>query len=127
MVKKKFLWRHPSGRWYVRIQGRYQRITAKEGTPEFDHEYWQILTGKKVEAKTSWSALIKDYRVSSRWTSLEARTHKDYEKILSYLVKKIGGRNVKLLTRQDVLKAQRANAHRVRFANYIQQVLAVLW
>lgn len=125
-MKKKFLWRHPSGRWYVRVQGRYHRISAPEGTPEFDLEYWEILTGKKMQAKTSWSALMKDYRVSDRWTSLKPRTRQDYEKVLTYLEEKIGERDVKLLSRQDVIKAQRANAHRVRFANYIPQMLVIL-
>lgn len=126
MVKKKYLWRHPSGRWYVRVLGRYSRIHAKPSTPEFDQEYWEILTGKRMQAKTSWSALIEDYRKSERWSRLKPRTRSDYEKVLMYLLEKIGDRDVKALARSDVIKAQRANAHRVRFANYIPQMMVVL-
>jgi len=52
MVKKKYLWRHPAGRIYVRLKGRLYRIHAQEGTEDFDREYWEILTGKRMQAKT---------------------------------------------------------------------------
>ena len=58
-MKKRYLWRHPSGRVYVRIKGRLHRIEAAEGTADFDREYWEILTGKRQAAKTSWRALIE--------------------------------------------------------------------
>lgn len=62
--EKKYLWRHPAGRIYVRPKGRLYRIHAQEGTEGFDREYWEILTGKRMQAKTSWNALIEDYRTS---------------------------------------------------------------
>lgn len=71
---KKYLWHHPKGYVYVRKNGVLTRITAPEGTPEFDRQYWEILTGKRAEARTSWSALIADYRKSDRWTKLKSRT-----------------------------------------------------
>ncbi|MFQ8433855.1 tyrosine recombinase XerC [Amaricoccus sp. W119] len=125
-MKKRYLWRHSSGRIYVRVRGRHYRIAAAEGTADFDREYWEILTGKRQAAKTSWRALIEDYRGSDRWTGLKPRTRRDYEKILAYLDEKIGGRDVRALTRADVIAAQKANAHRTRFANYIPQMLVVL-
>jgi len=36
MVRKKYLWQHPDGRWYVRLKGKYHRITAEAGTADFD-------------------------------------------------------------------------------------------
>lgn len=126
MVTKRFLWRHPSGRIYVRIKGKLHRITAPEGTAEFDRQYWEIMTGKRMQAKTSWTALMADYRTSERWTGLKPRTRQDYEKVMLYLAEKIGSRDVKALTRADVIGAQKANAHRTRFANYIPQMLVVL-
>jgi hypothetical protein len=127
MVKrKKYLWQHPDGRWYVRIKRRYQRIHAVEGTPDFDRQYWEIITGKRVQAKTSWRALMADYRISDRWLSLKPRTRADYEKIMEYLDEKVGTRSVAALTRADVIAAQKANAHRTRFANYIAQMFVVL-
>lgn len=126
MVAKKYIWRHPEGRIYVRIKGKLTRITAEEGTADFDRQYWEILTGKRTQAKTSWAALMDDYLKSDRWTSLKPRSKQDYEKVMDYLRDKIGTREVKSLQRVDVIEAQKANAHRTRFANYIAQILVVL-
>lgn len=126
VTRKKYLWRHPAGRVYVRLKGVLHRIHAPEGTPDFDREYWEILTGKRMQAKTSWNALMDDYRTSDRWTGLKPRTRADYEKVMEYLRDRIGNRDVKALTKADVVKAQKANAHRTRFANYIPQMLVVL-
>lgn len=126
MVAKKYLWRHPEGRWYVRLKGTYHRIEAKEGTPDFDRIYWEILTGKKAQAKTSWNALMDDYLTSDRWKRLKPRTRADYQKVMEYLREKVGTRDVKALTRANVIDAQKANEHRTRFANYIPQMFVVL-
>ncbi|MGO4852699.1 site-specific integrase [Phaeovulum sp. W22_SRMD_FR3] len=123
---KKFLWRHPSGRIYVRIKGKLHRIKASEGTPDFDREYWDILTGRRIQIKTSWRTLIGDYMTSDRWLRLKPRTRADYDRVMTYLIEKIGDRDVKALTRADVISAQKANAHRTRFANYIPQMLVIL-
>lgn len=126
-VRKKYLWRHPSGRIYFRKTGMsLVRIHAAEGTADFDREYWDIMTGKKWAAKTSFAALILDYRESDRWTKLKPRTRADYEKVLIYIEEKIGNRDVRAFSRPDAIAAQKANSHRTRFANYIVQVLAVL-
>lgn len=124
--RKRYLWHHPAGRVYVRLKGALHRITAPEGTPEFDRQYWEILTGRRTQSKTSWNALIADYRRSDRWARLKPRTRFDYEKVMIYLEERIGTRDVKELKRKDVIAAQRANAHRTRFANYIAQMLVVL-
>jgi integrase len=127
MVKsKQYLWKHPSGRWYVRRSGQYLAIKSVPGTPEFDHEYWEVMTGKRLQKQTSWAVLMKDYRCSARWEGLMPRTRLDYEKVMVYLEEKIGTRDVTVLTRADVIAAQKANMHRVRFANYIPQMLVNL-
>lgn len=126
-VRKKYLWRHPSGRIYFRKTGMsLVRIHAAEGSPDFDREYWDIMTGKKWTVKTSFASLIIDYRGSERWTELMPRTRSDYEKVLVYIEEKIGSRDVRAFTRPDAIAAQRANSHRTRFANYIVQILVVL-
>lgn len=125
-MRKRYLWRHPDGRWYVRLRGRYHRIHAQPDTPDFDREYWEILSGRQAAAKTSFNALIASYRKSDRWTGLKPRTRADYDKVLDYVRDKIGTRDVRALTRADVVKAQEANRHRTRFANYIVQVLVIL-
>jgi hypothetical protein len=124
--RKKYLWQHPDGRWYVRIKGRYSRIEATAGTPDFDREYWEILSGKRAQAKTSWHALMVDYRQSDRWKGLKPRTRADYDKVMAYIEEKAGDKDVRSLTRADVIAAQKANTHRTRFANYIPQMFVVL-
>lgn len=107
--------------------GKYlHRFTAPEGTAEFDRQYWEVMSGKRAEARTGWTALIASYRKSDRFTGLKSRTRADYDRILEYITDKIGGRDVRLLTRKDVIAARDANLHRTRFANYIPQVLSVL-
>lgn len=123
---KKYLWRHPKGYIYVRKDGKLTRIKAREGTAEFDREYWEILTGKRAAARTSWKVLIEDYRKSDRWTELKPRTRADYEGVLSYIIEKNGDKDMTRLTRQEVIAGQRKNEHRTRFANYIPAVMSIL-
>lgn len=125
-MKKKYLWQHPKGYWYVRIRGSYTRIEAEEGTAEFDSEYWSILNGKRAESAKSWNALITSYRKSTRWTGLKPRTRADYEKAMEYINEKIGTKDTSLMSRKDVIGAMEANRQRVRFANYIPQVMSIL-
>ena len=70
------------------------RIDAPEGTAEFNRIYWEIRTGKAVEPKRSWSALIDAFRKSGEWAGHSHRYRKDLEPVFDYLVKKMGGRDV---------------------------------
>lgn len=126
VTRKKYLWQHPDGRWYVRIKGKYFAITAAAGTAEFDAQYWEILTGKRAESKRSWRALIEIERLSDHWAGLAPRTRKDYETIFDYLAEKMGERDVARLTQPDIYDAMEANRHRVRFANYIPAAINIL-
>ena len=83
---KKYLHSPKLGFLYVRVRGKYLgRITADEGTAEFDRQYWDILSGKELKTRTSWTALIANYRGSDRWAKLKPRTRSDYEKVFHYL------------------------------------------
>lgn len=126
VIEKKYLWQHPSGRWYVRKGGRYYRIHADEGTHEFDDEYWAIFRGKRHEAKRSWSVLISEFRQTDKWAGYKPRYRQDLEKTFVYLDERIGKRDVRQLTAADVYKAMDANAHRVRFANYLPVAITLL-
>lgn len=132
MVKpKKYLWRHPKGRWYVRIKSgaksHYHPISSKEGTEAFDREYWSIVSGKRADAKKSFKVLIELERQSDHWRDLAPRTRRDYDKMFEYLQEKIGTREVDRMTQADIYDAMDANKHRVRFANYIPQALNILF
>lgn len=125
--RKKYVREVKPGYLYFYRGGKYlHRFTAPEGTEEFDRQYWEVMSGKRAEAKTGWAALIKNFRASSRFVGLKPRTRNDYERVMEYLEAKIGGRDVRHLTRRDVIAARDANLHRTRFANYIPQVLSVL-
>ena len=126
VTRKKYLWQHPSGRWYVRKGGKYYRIFAAEGTAEFDEEYWEIRRGKRHEAKRSWSVLIEEFRQSKKWAEYEPRYRQDLEKSFIYLDEKIGKRDVSRLTAADIYTAMDKNAHRVNFANYIPVAVTLL-
>lgn len=129
--RKKLLWRHPAGRWYVRksLNGKMVylgRISAEEGTAEFDRQYWEIVSGKKASAKTSWEALINDMRETDKWENFSPRYRKDLEPVFLYLADKIGHQDVAWLTQADIYDAMEKNRHRVRFANYIPTAISML-
>lgn len=127
VTRKRYLWQHPTGIWYVRIKGKYHKVSAEEGTPEFDRQYWEILTGKRADTKRSFKALIEIERQSDHWRDLKPRTRADYEKIFTYLAEKVGARDVARMTAADIYDAMDRNKHRVRFANYIPQALNILF
>ncbi|WP_421906772.1 tyrosine-type recombinase/integrase [Mameliella sp.] len=129
--RKKLLWQHPAGRWYVRkyLNGKMVylgRITAEEGTAEFDRQYWEIVSGKRAAAKTSWGALIDAMRETDKWANFSPRYRKDLEPVFEYLKEKIGNADVARLTQADIYDAMEKNRHRVRFANYIPAAISML-
>ena len=131
MKQKKYLWRHSSGRWYVRkgVNGKMiylGRITAEEGTADFDRQYWEIVSGKRAEVKTSWTALIAAMRETDKWANFSPRYRKDLEPVFEYLNEKIGKADVARLTQADIYDAMEKNRHRVRFANYIPTAISML-
>lgn len=123
---KKYLWRHPSGRIYVRIKGNLTRIVAGEGTEDFDRQYWEILSGKRAEVKTSWAAIIAVMRETDKWANFSPRYRKDLEPIFQYLEETIGPVSVSRLSQADIYDAMEKNRHRVRFANYIPTAISML-
>lgn len=129
--RKRYLWKHPSGRWYIRksVNGKMiylGRITAEEGTAEFDRQYWEILSGKRADMKASWAALIDAMRETDRWAGFAPRYRKDLENAFDYLTEKIGHMNVSRLTQADIYEAMDQNRHRVRFANYLPTAVSML-
>lgn len=105
------------------------RINAAAGTAEFHAEYARLLAGDRpiYAGPRTFSALVKDYRHSQRFNRLAPRTAADYDKVLVWVTDKLGPLPVAAMQRKDVIRAQSANAKTVRFANYIVQVLRVLF
>ena len=71
--------------------------------------------------------LIASYRSASRYTFLRARTRRDYDQVLDHLEAALGPVAIASIKRPQVIAQMEANAHRTRFANYVQQVLSVLF
>ncbi|SNR24040.1 integrase [Paracoccus sediminis] len=118
-VKPGFLYFYRGGKYL-------HRFTAPENTEEFDRQYWEVMTGKKAEAKRSWAAAIQILRESDRWAAKSVRYRQDLEPVLTYLIDKIGKRDVARLTQADIYAAMDKNKHRVRFANYIPVAISMI-
>lgn len=125
--RKPYVFEAKPGYLYFRKGGKYlHRFTAPEGTAEFDRQYWEVMTGKTMEAKRSWAAAIQILRDSDRWAAKSTRYRQDLEPVFAYLVDKIGKRDVARLTQADIYAAMDKNKHRVRFANYIPVAISMI-
>lgn len=129
---KRYLWQDRHKRWRVRKGGKTFPLRDERGvwhkpdTPDGDRLYWEILTGKRSEAKRSWGAAIDLLMQSERWASKSPRYRADLEPVLLYIREKIGKRDVARLTQADIYSAMDANKHRVRFANYIPVAVSMI-
>lgn len=102
------------------------RIAAEEGTADFDRQYWEIMSGRRVEVKTSWAALIAAMRETDKWANYSPRYRSDLDEVFEYLIEKIGKTDVARLSQPDIYDAMDKNRHRVRFANYIPTAISML-
>lgn len=116
------------GKPYFERRGyKSQRIQSEPGTPAFALEYARILAGTPEAPKgRTFRALVAAYKRSDRFRRLAPRSREDYDKVLAWIEEKMGALPVDGLRRHDVIAAQTAKAEKVRFANYIVQVLRVL-
>lgn len=106
------------------------RMQAKAGTAEFALEYAALLNGARVApepTRQTFAALVASYVRSPRYRKLAPRTARDYDKVLVWVKDKIGSLSVGTMQRKDVIRARDANADAMRFANYIVQVLRILF
>lgn len=107
-----------------------KRIEAEPGTAEFALEYAAILNGAipaPVVRSRNFNALVADYRRGKQYRKLAPRTARDYDKVLEWVRDKLGHLAVDEMQRKDVIRAREANSDRMRFANYIVQVLRILF
>ncbi|ARC36625.1 integrase [Paracoccus yeei] len=132
-MTKKELPRHvyakKGGAIYFQRRGfKTVRFATKPGTPEFAAEYAAILRGRApVPEGRTLRALVISYQLSDRFTDLAPRTRADYLKVLEFVKSKLGHLPAERMQRKDVIRAQHSNKEAVRFANYIVQVLRVMF
>jgi integrase len=79
------------------------------------------------ETGRTFRRLIAEYREGPRWRRLAPRTRKDYEKVLEWAEATFGTLPPARMERRHIIRAQSENSERLRFANYIVQVLSVLF
>ena len=124
-----YLRKRSGGREYVYFErgGKSTRIAEDPGTPAFALAYAKLLNGVTViPTKRDFKALVKSYQASKRYRALARRTALDYDRVLTWVVAKLGDLPVAGMERKDVIRARDANEATVRFANYIVQVLRIL-
>ncbi|WP_283177595.1 tyrosine-type recombinase/integrase [Gemmobacter sp. 24YEA27] len=125
------VYQKPNGLYFQRRGWKTVRINSEPGTKEFALEYAAILNGALVAPQTAtgrtFAALIQSYHASPRYRGLAPRTARDYDKVLVWIKSKLGALDVSGMQRKDVIRARDANSETVRFANYIVQVLRILF
>lgn len=115
--------------WYFERGGERIPLPAPDA-PDFLERYAAARRGGlPVPAATSRSfrRLIAEYRGSARWSRLSSRTRADYDRVLDWAQKTFGDMDPSRMERRHILRAQSENRDRLRFANYIVQVLSVLF
>jgi integrase len=131
MVKKKFTTtKKVKGRLYqyFRKDGRYVRLPDDPSSEEYDREYWRLMRGGgALSQRFTFEKLIKSYKQSPKWERLAPRTKSDYSKVLEYLSDTIGSKDPTKMRRSTIIEAQMANRHRARFANYIPNMLSIMF
>ncbi|MCW1920849.1 tyrosine-type recombinase/integrase [Rhodobacter sp. KR11] len=114
--------------WYFERMGERIALPPPDA-PDFLEQYQIAKRGHRpapLQGRT-FKRLIAEYRASPRWTRLAPRTRKDYEKVLDWAEATFGDLSPAKMERRHVIRAQAENAERLRFANYIVQVLSVLF
>lgn len=115
--------------WYFERAGERTALPAPDD-PGFLAAYDAARRGVRPVARIEvrdFRRLIADYRESARWARLAPRTKADYAKVLDWAAAVFGDLRPEAMERRHVLRAQAENRERLRFANYIVQVLSVLF
>ena len=125
----KFCYAKPKGIYFQRRGWLTVRFTSTPGTPDFAREYALILQGTPpLNAGTrTFLNLIRLYQNSEKWEKLAPRTKSDYQTVLTYIEAKMGTLPPERMQRKDVIRARDSNAQTIRFANYVVQVLRILF
>ncbi|NBW22111.1 MAG: integrase, partial [Caulobacteraceae bacterium] len=120
--------RHGRYVYFERRGQKAKRITAELGTPEFWAQYAVLMKGGPPPAtRRDFNALVRSYRLSSRFNELSDRTRADYDRVLVWMEQKLGPLPVAGLQRRHVIEARDVNAEKSsRFADYIVQVVSVV-
>lgn len=104
------------------------RILSAPGTPEFAAEYALLLRGRaQVQRGRDFIDLIGSYKRSNRYAKLKPRSKRDYDGVLLFVADKLGNERPEDVQRRHIVGWRDDNAGKVRFANYLVQVIRVLF
>jgi len=116
------------GYLYFTRGGQTTRMQAQPGTPEFAAEYALLLRGRApVPPGKTYRALIASYRKDHRFSRLTPRTKADYDKVLTFIADRLGDHDPTKTRHWTIVEWQRENAGAIRFANYLVQILSILF
>jgi len=109
--------RHGKTVWYVRIgKGSRTRVLADFGTPEFEAEYREALSGKPAARKGSPASgtlawLIARYRETAVWSALSAATRKQRGNIFLHVIETAGERPYTKINAATIEAGKERRAH----------------
>jgi integrase len=115
--------------WYFQ-RGRERIPLPAPEAPDFLEKYLAARRGVSPvpePAGRTFRRLIRAYRASARWSKLAPRTKRDYDRVLNWAAGTFGDLDPSRMERRHVIRARDENRDRLRFANYIVQVLSVLF
>jgi integrase len=108
--------------------GKTQRLHAEPGTPAFAAEYALAMADRApLPSGRTFKALIASYRRTPGFARLKPRTVADYDKVLAFIEDRLGAQDPAKVQRRHVIAWRDQNAGAVRFANYLVQILRVLF
>jgi integrase len=118
------------GYLYFSRGGVLRRMPEDPTSAEFAEAYARARSAVAVPVKPrgdSFAALVAHYKGSPRYGKLAPRTKADYDKVLAFIADRLGHLPPAKMRRKDVVRARDSNAETVRFANYLVQVLRILF
>jgi hypothetical protein len=127
------------GRLYYRLtwheggkrRERFIPLPGAEDSAEFDRAYWSIRSGTaeavKPPQKDTWADLITAYRAHQKFRKLAPRTRKSYGDILDMILDANAKNAVRATTRAHVRAIHQKYAATPRKADWIIQVLSILF
>lgn len=107
---------------------KYIEITAEPGTPEFDAAYWSIISGAFTPSppRTSWGALIREYRQTQSFKALKPKTRQGYERQFARIMEKNADKDVRATTRKAVRAFHTAYSDTPASADMLVNVMRML-
>jgi integrase len=126
-------------RWFYRTtwreggkrRERYIEILAQPGSEAFEREYWSIRSGQSAKVKarptrTTYRALIADFRASARYRRLKPGTRKSYDRVLEALLVKNADKDFTETTRAGLRAIHQQLADTPRKADWYVQIISIL-